>query len=138
MSTNSAEGSLTRLSRRLRAFSRCSTVFFQAETEQELLQSICDILVAEDDLCLAWIGYCENDPQASVRPVAMAGTGVEHFDRIQFSWGAEAAGQTPIGVALQSDKACWINDISTDPRFSDWRVAAAKAECGSGIAFPLI
>jgi len=138
MSTNSAERSLTRLNRRLRAFSLCNTAFFQAETEQATLQSICEILVAEDDLCLAWIGYCENDAQASVRPVAKAGTGIEHFDRVQFSWDGGTTGQTPIGVALQSGKPCWINDISTDPRFSDWRIAAANAGCGSCVAFPLI
>lgn len=138
MAVNSAERTLTRLDRRLRAFSLCNTAFFQAETEHGVLQSICEILVAEDDLCLAWIGYCENDAQESLRTVAKAGTGVEHFDDVQFSWGSETAGQTPIGVALESGKACWINDISTDPRFSDWRIAATKAGCGSCIAFPLI
>jgi hypothetical protein len=47
---------LNRLNRRLRTLSECNSALFQAESEQELLQSICDILVAGGEFRLAWIG----------------------------------------------------------------------------------
>jgi hypothetical protein len=47
---------LDRLNRRLQTLGQCTIAFFQAESEQELLQSICDILVAGGEVQLAWIG----------------------------------------------------------------------------------
>jgi hypothetical protein len=132
------ERSLVRLSRRLRTFSLCNNVLFQAETEQEMLQSICEILVAEDDFRLAWIGYCENDVQETVRPVARAGNELDYLDRVQTSWGDSEVGQNPVGIALRTGKPCWVNDVSTDPRFSHWRIAAAEAGYASCIGLPLI
>src|SRR6266403_1843484 len=70
--TREVDASAIRLSRRLRTLYRCNREFFQAQNEQELLQSVCQILVAGDDLCLAWIGYSENDPEKTLRPVARA------------------------------------------------------------------
>ena len=41
---------LNRLNRRVRTFYQCNSVLFQAKSEQELLQSICEILVAGGEL----------------------------------------------------------------------------------------
>jgi len=68
------EASLDRLHRRLRTLCQCTMTFFQAESEQELLQSVCEILVAGGEVRLAWIGYCEDDAEKTVRPVAQAGS----------------------------------------------------------------
>ena len=51
------EASLDRLHRRLRTLCQCTMTFFHAESEQELLQSVCEILVAGGEVRLAWIGY---------------------------------------------------------------------------------
>ncbi len=67
---------LGRLNRRLRTLYQCINTFVQAESEQELLQSTCDILVAGGEVRLAWIGYCEDDAEKTVRPVAQAGDGL--------------------------------------------------------------
>src|SRR2546430_7703034 len=72
---------LNRLNRRVRTFYQCNSVLFQAKSEQELLQSICEILVAGGELRLAWIGYCEDDAEKTVRPVAQAGYGVGYLGR---------------------------------------------------------
>ena len=59
---------------------QCNSTIFQAESEQELLQSICDILAAGGEFRLAWIGYCEHDVEKTVRPVARAGDGRDYLD----------------------------------------------------------
>src|SRR6266446_5805256 len=64
------EEMLHRLNRRPRTLSQCNSTCFQAESEQELLQSICEILVVGGECRLAWIGYCEHDAEQTVRPVA--------------------------------------------------------------------
>src|SRR6266850_4263590 len=129
---------LDRLNRRLRTLSQCTSTFFQAESEQDLLQSTCEILVAGGEARLAWIGYCEDDVEKTVRPVAQAGSGLDYLERVKTSWGDMEAGQGPAGIAVRTGKACWVNDIRTDPRFSPWRVAALARGYASCMAVPLI
>ncbi len=118
------EEMLHRLNRRLRTLAQCNSTCFQAESEQELLQSMCEILVAGGECRLAWIGYCEQDAEQTVRPVAQAGDGLDYLERVKMSWGEAETGQGPAGIAVQTGKACCVNDIRTDPRFAPWRGAA--------------
>ncbi len=129
---------LNRLNRRVRTFYQCNSVLFQAKSEQELLQSICEILVAGGELRLAWIGYCEDDAEKTVRPVAQAGYGLDYLARVKVSWGESETGQGPAGIAVRTGKACCVDDIRTDPRFSTWRVAALERAYASCVAVPLI
>src|SRR2546425_2962514 len=129
---------LDRLNRRLRTMCQCTGTFFQAESEQELLQSICEILVASGEVRLAWIGYCEDDAEKTVRPVAQAGSGLDYLERVKTSWGEMEPGQGPAGTAARTGNVCWVDDIRTDPRFSPWRVAALARGYASCIALPLI
>jgi signal transduction histidine kinase len=126
-----------RLNRRLRTLGQCTSAFFRAESEQELLQSICEILVAGGEVRLAWIGYCEDDAEKTVRPVAQAGFGLDYLERVKTSWGETETGQGPVGMAARTGKASRIDDIRTDPRFSPWRVAALARGYASCIAVPL-
>ena len=113
-----AEGSTQRLDRSLRTLSRCNDVLFRARSEQELLQSICQILVESGDLRLAWIGYCEDDADKTVRPVASAGHDLD-LARVRISWGDSEAGQGPVGTAIRTkrpcqDKACLALPLGID------------------------
>ena len=74
--TKQAQPSATDLNQRLRAFYRCNREIFQAQSEQELLQSICQILVTGDDLRLVWVGYAEKDSEKTMRPVAKVPSGM--------------------------------------------------------------
>src|SRR5437667_1644184 len=129
---------LDRLNRRLRMLGQCTSAFFQAESEQELLQSICESLVAGGEIRLAWIGYCEDDAEQTVRPVAQAGSGLDYLERVQTSWEEMETGQGPAGIAVRTGKACWVNDIRTDPTSSPWRMAALARGYASCMAVPLI
>ena len=132
------EAILDRLHRRLRTLCQCTNTFFQAESEQELLQSICEILVAGGEVRLAWIGYCEDDAEKTIRPVAQAGSGHDYLQRVKTSWGEMEAGQGPAGIAARTGKPCRVDDIRTDPRFAPWRAAALACGYASCIAVPLI
>jgi len=127
-----------RLGRRLRTLYRCNREFFQLQDELELLESVCRILVAGDDLCLAWIGYSENDPERTLRPVAKAGRDLDFLDQVKVSWGESHGSRDPAGTAVRTGKACRINDIQAEPGRSAWRSAAVAHKFGSCIAVPLI
>jgi signal transduction histidine kinase len=136
--TREPEASAIRLAGRLRTLYRCNREFFQAENELELLQSVCQILVAGDDLCLAWIGYSEDDPQKILRPVAKAGRSLDFLDQVKISWGDGGTRQDPAGTVIRTSKPCRINNIQADPRDSSWRSAAIAQGFDSCIALPLI
>src|SRR3989441_3236229 len=110
------EAILDRLHRRLRTLCQCTNTFFQADSEQELLRSICEILVAGGEVRLAWGGYCEDDAEKTVRPVAQAGDGVEYLERLKTSWGEIELGQGPVGVAVRARPPRVGDPIRTGPR----------------------
>src|SRR2546425_6503362 len=118
------EAILDRLNRRLRTLCQCTSTFFQAESEQELLQSTCEILVAGGEARLAWIGYCEDDAGKTVRPVAQAGSGLDYLERVKTSWGEMEPGQGPPGVAAPARQTSLGDDIPTHSPVSPLRVAA--------------
>jgi PAS domain S-box-containing protein len=126
-----------RLNRSLRTISRCNRELFHARGEQELLQSICRILVETAEVDLAWIGYCEDDAEKTVRPVAGAGNGADYLQRVHHSWGPMQAGRGPVGEAIRSGKRCRIKDIRADPIFSHGRTDALALGYRSCVAFPL-
>src|SRR2546425_8110332 len=95
------EETLGRLRRRLRTLYQCTNALFQAESEQALLRSICEILVAGGEIRLAWGGYCEDDAAKTVRPLALAGDGVD-LGRLQASWGETDIWQGPLGIAARA------------------------------------
>src|SRR6266853_5097288 len=131
-------GRAIRLGRRQRTLYRCNRMFFQARSEQELLQSICQIVVSGDELRLAWAGYCEDDAEKTVRPVARAGDGLDYLKRVKISWGSSDAGEGPVGDAIRTAMFCRVDDIRTDPRFSYGRTEAMALGFASCVALPLV
>jgi signal transduction histidine kinase len=131
------EGRANRFDRRLRAFCRCNDMLFQIGNEQEALQSICKILTEDDEFRLAWIGYCEDNRDQTIRPVAKSGDSYV-FERLGNSWGKAETGEGLAGFAVRTGKPHWINDISTDPKAFGWGAAAVDAGYASCIALPLI
>ena len=129
--------SANRFDRRLRTFCRCKDMLFQIGNEQEALQSICKILTEDDEFRLAWIGYCEDDRDRTIRPVAKAGDSYV-LERLWNSRGKTETGEGLAGFAVGTGKPHWINDISTDPRAFGWGAAAMDAGYASCIALPLI
>jgi signal transduction histidine kinase len=126
-----------RLGRRQRTFYRCNRTFFQARSEPELLQSICQILVSGDELRLAWVGYCEDDAEKTMRPVARAGHGVDFLKQVRISWGDDDR-NGPAGIAARTGEACRIEDIKAVPAASRWRAAALAHGFDACIAVPLV
>src|SRR3989475_10242777 len=131
------EETLGRLRRRQRTLYQCTNALFQAESEQALLRSICEILVAGGEIRLAWVGYCEDDAEKTVRPLALAGDGVD-LERLKASWGETDIGQGPVGIAARTGRAGWVDDIRTDARMAPWRAAAPARRHAPPIALPLV
>jgi PAS domain S-box-containing protein len=131
------EDAAARLSRNLKVLSRCNRVLFQARGEQELLRSICQILVETAELPLVWVGYCEDNSELAVRLLARAGEGLDFLERVKISDKSEP-GQGPVNEAIRTGRFCWIEEIRADPSFSDGRNEAIALGYRSCVALPLI
>ncbi|HAU37958.1 MAG TPA: hypothetical protein DCX07_09620 [Phycisphaerales bacterium] len=68
-----AEEELRRTNRALRTISDCNQALIRAADEQELLDTICRIVVDVGGYRMAWVGYAEQDHAKRVRPMAWAG-----------------------------------------------------------------
>ena len=130
---------LSRLNRVLQTLYQCNHALVHATDEHELFQSVCQILVEVGGLRMAWVGHCEDDAEKSVRPIAMAGFGLDYLKSAKISWGEETdRGRGPTGIALRTGKPCWVKDTQTDPGLAPWRTDAIACGYGSSVALPLI
>jgi PAS domain S-box-containing protein len=133
------ERELTRVNRILQTLYQCNHALVRATDEHELLHSVCQILVEVGGIRLAWVGVCEDDPQKTVRPVAMAGHSLDYVENANISWSDETdRGRGPTGIAIRSGKPYWAKDFRADPTLAPWRAAAVAHGYASCVALPLI
>jgi PAS domain S-box-containing protein len=133
------EKELTRVNRILETLYQCNHALVRATDERELLQSVCQILVEVGGIRMAWVGVCEDDPQKTVRPVAMAGHGLDYVENAKISWSDETdRGRGPTGIAIRTGRPYWAKDFRADPTLAPWRDAAVAQGYASCVALPLI
>jgi PAS domain S-box-containing protein len=133
------EKELTRVNRILQTLYQCNHALVRATNEHELLQSVCQILVEVGGIRMAWVGVCEDDPQKTVRPVAMAGHAPDYVENAKISWSDETdRGRGPTGIAIRTGKPYWAKDFRADPTLAPWRDAAVAHGYASYVALPLI
>ncbi|MBV8413630.1 MAG: GAF domain-containing protein [Verrucomicrobia bacterium] len=134
-----SEQELNRLNRTLQTLYECNRALIHATDELELFRSVCQILVDVGGLRLAWVGYCENDIEKTVRPLAYAGYGADYLEQVKISWGEETEiGRGPTGIALRTGKPYWVKDTRTDPALAPWRTDAVARGYASCVTLPLI
>ncbi len=133
---NSLEA-LFRAKRALKARSECSRILVRANDEQALMERICRSIVEAEGYRLAWVGFAENDPEKTVRPVAQWGYENGYLDKIRVSWGDNEYGRGPTGIAIRTGRPTVAQHIPTDPKWEPWREKALRFGYASAISLPL-
>jgi signal transduction histidine kinase len=131
------EERLKAANRTLRTINRCNEALVRATQEIELVRGICQILVEDGGMRMAWVGYREDDAARSIRRIAQAGFDDGYLDSIDVGWADAPTGQGPTGVAIRTGELRWTDDIATAPHFSRWRDQALRRGYGSSLALPL-
>jgi PAS domain S-box-containing protein len=133
-----AEFHLAETNRALVLLSRCNEAVTRAETEDELLASVCRIAVEEGGFRMAWIGYPGEDEDRTVVPKAHAGVEDGYLSEARITWSdATAQGQGPCGRAIRGGEPVVITDLGADPTYAPWRDAALTRGYRGALAFPL-
>ena len=128
---------LCRANRALQALNHCRQILMAAQDEQNLMDNICRLLVAEGGYRLVWIGFAETDAGKTVRPVAQAGLDTGYLDSLRITWADTELGHGPTGEAIRTGQPAIARQIAQDPVFAPWRTAALAHGYASSIALPL-
>jgi diguanylate cyclase (GGDEF)-like protein/PAS domain S-box-containing protein/excisionase family DNA binding protein len=131
------EETLRRVNRARAAISACTRAAARATTEAELLQQVCDIIVATGGYRFAWVWFALHGEDKSVRPVAYAGQEDGYLQDIAVSWADTPLGRGPTGTAIRTGQPSTSQDMQTDPAYTHWRAAALARGYASAIALPL-
>jgi signal transduction histidine kinase/DNA-binding response OmpR family regulator len=127
-----------RLNRCLLLLSEFSLVLLQAETEVELLDDMCRLIVETGNYLMCWVGFAQHDADKSILPVAHFGHSGEFMQRMKFSWDAALPwGRGPSGTAIRSGKAQVNQNCLTNPLLAPWQEAARVQGFQSNAALPI-
>jgi PAS domain S-box-containing protein len=123
---------------RIKMLSNCNETLIWAETERELLDKICKIVIEEGGYRMAWVGYAEEDNYRSIKTMVHAGAEDGYLSRVKLSWSADhTAGRGPAGKAIRTGRAVVCDDMSRDPGFAPFLPAAREHGYSGTIYLPL-
>ena len=131
------ETELLRLNRVLKTLSECNRAMLRAGSELELMQGMCDVIVASGGYSLAWIGLTQQDADKTIEPAAIAGTGKQYVEALNLSWDDRPQGQGPAGIAIRTGITQIVQNTQQDPRIRFWQKAAAQYGYAAVIVLPL-
>jgi len=132
-----AEEERRKVNRALKVLGKCNEALVRGADETVLLREICRLLVEDGGYRLAWVGFAEQDPAKTVRPVAQAGFEEGYLDTVNITWDDSERGRGPTGTAIRTGRPAVVRNILTDPAFTLWREEATRRGYASNIALPL-
>jgi PAS domain S-box-containing protein len=137
MEEREAERELKRLNRSLHLLSASRLALFRAESEQQLLDEVCQLVTGIGGYRMCWIGYAQDDAAKSVLPVADCGLAADYLSKIRISWADDAYGQGITGLAIRTGTLGINRNFLTNPAMVPWRAIAQQHGYQSSIALPL-
>lgn len=118
----SEEITLARSNRAWRLFSLCNEASIHAESEKDLVDKVCRILVDEGNFPLAWVGYATNDKGRTIVPQAHAGPPGTVLPEIPISWSeTDSTGRCLSGRIIRGGEPISIPDLETETDSRPWK-----------------
>lgn len=131
------ERRLRRVNRALNLLWECAQAMLRAKEEEPFLSRVCQVAIATGGYRLAWVGYAEDDPGRTVRPVAQAGYEEGYLEKVAISWADTERGRGPVGTAIRTGKPFIVRDVHSDPLFAPWQAEALRRGYQSVLGLPL-
>ncbi len=132
-----AEAHLERLNRVLRTMGLANQELVRAVDETALLRAFCSIIVEQGAYLGAWVGSREDDPAATIRPVAWAGPLDGYLAVLALSWRDPAQGSLgPAGTAIRDGRMVVVRQVAADTTLA-WRDEMLARGFRSMAALPL-
>jgi signal transduction histidine kinase/CheY-like chemotaxis protein len=132
------EAAARRHERALRTMRECNEALVRATDEQALLDAVCRIIVEAGEYRMSWVGFAENDPRKTIRPVAFAGHEDGYLALVDSVWADAERGRGPSGTAVRTRRPVIVHDVARDAGFDPWRSEAVRRGYRSLVALPLV
>lgn len=132
------EKRILRMNRVYALLSGINTTIVRTHDRDTLFRESCRIAVEYGKFSLAWIGLLD-DAGKRITPVSYSsqpGESPEHLNLMDKTDELDAQGLC--WSALRNKTWCASDDIDHDPRMAPWRDVAARVDCHSSIALPLL
>jgi PAS domain S-box-containing protein/putative nucleotidyltransferase with HDIG domain len=128
---------LRKVNRALTTLSRGNEAVIRAQDEPSLLRAVCANIAEQGGYRLAWVGFCGEDSDGSVAPVASAGPSAAYVDGINMRCTDEGNGSNPIAEAIRTGRPVISRNMQSEPVTGPWRERAVRFGFSSCIALPL-
>lgn len=128
---------LERLDRLYAALSGCNSAIVHCTNEQTLFHRICEVVVQNGGLKMAWIGRIDPATRR-ILPVASFGAGIEYLDGIEISIDPDDEhGRGPSGTAARENRPVWSPDYAQNPSLAPWHARGAHHGWIASAALPI-
>lgn len=118
------------------ALSRVNQVLLRAQSREELLKRICDVMVQDAGYLIAWVGWLNPKTHVVVASAFSGEPAEEYLGSIKVTANDREEGRGPTGTAIREGNRFVCNDFQTDSRTRPWHEAAMKVGIRSSAAFP--
>jgi signal transduction histidine kinase len=130
------EKEISRLNRILRGIRNVNQLISKVNSEEELFNGSCEILVEDIGYALAWIGLTEKE-FFDVKPVAFAGVEPELFDELKAKWDDSEYGLGVTRKVIKTGKVQRIDSIQKESFSKSWQDFIEKTGHQSIFSLPL-
>ncbi len=128
------EVEIERLTRLYAALSAVNQAIVRLPSRAELFEKICQVLVEEGGLKIAWVGWLDPSARALV-PVAVRGDDDGYFRNVKIFVGPEDQG--PVETAFREQRPYICNDVANDPVVLSWRSPLQRRGIHAAAVFPI-
>jgi PAS domain S-box-containing protein len=133
-----SENTQKRHNRTLKMLLTCNEVLTHAQSEKELFENICKIIVEDGFYRFAWVGIAGSDEEKSIVPAAYVGFDPDSSSMTDICWKENERGRGPTGTAIREGLPCLVRDVQNDIRFLSWREEARACGYVSVLSLPLL
>ncbi len=123
--------------RALKVLSAWNQVLLKPSDEQVLAEGMCKAIVDAGGYQMAWVGFADDNPDKTVRPVAFAGDAEDYFKTLQVTWADTEHGQGPAGRAIRGGAPIVVHNAQSSSGAERWREHVGRFGYSSIIALPL-
>ncbi|HEY4083017.1 MAG TPA: EAL domain-containing protein [Burkholderiaceae bacterium] len=114
---------LEHVSRAMRTLSSGNRALTRATAKQDLLDSMCKVIVNSGHYDMAVVWYRNEDDAKTLRAMAECGYpgGLPAMLGLTARWGETSAGRGVVGRAIHSGQSCVVDDLRLDPYMAPLR-----------------
>lgn len=125
------------LNKALQLISSCNRSLVKAQSEKQLIQNLCEIIINKGGFDFVWMGFAIDDQMKHIIPQYSFGNSPNYINGKTFFWSDDLNGNTPEGIAVRTGKTCISADNSNSQFAEEWKKSAVSNKLNSTIAFQL-